>query len=140
MGPLEASGLGGTGQRAGNLGSDIISTIIPGAGHESARLATADFSVAEQAIRTKNLEIQGAGFELLGYGSVGFPSGAIDLNVRINAKGVPGLVLFPVSKLFEYSASGTASHPQWRPKIIPKEFFNVLGAGNSEPVKKAGQP
>lgn len=119
--------------------SDIISTIIPGAGHESARLATADFTVAEQAIRTKNLEIQGAGFELLGYGSVGFPSGAIDLNVRINAKGIPGLVLFPVSKLFEYSASGTASHPQWRPKIIPREFFNVLG-GNGEPVKKAPQP
>ena len=120
--------------------SDIISTIIPGAGHESARLASADFTVADQMIRTKNLQIQGAGFELLGYGSVGFPSGTLDLNVRINARGIPGLVLFPVSKLFEYSASGTASHPQWRPKIIPKEFFNVLGGGNNDQVKKTGQP
>ena len=109
--------------------SVIISTIIPGAGHESARLATLDFTIAEQLMHTKNLEIQGAGFELFGDGNVGFPSGKLDLTVRINAKGLPGIVLFPVSKLFEYVSTGTMSDPQWLPKIIPKEFFNVLGFG-----------
>ncbi len=107
--------------------SDIISTIIPGAGHESARLATADFTIARQRITTSNLEIQGAGFTLYGEGDVAFPSGALDLAVRINARGLPGLVLFPVSKLFEYVSTGTVSEPEWRPKLVPREFLDVLG-------------
>jgi hypothetical protein len=45
-------------------------------------------------------------------------------------------VLFPVSKLFEYISNGTVSEPQWRPKIVPKEFFNVLGLGVKGPEKK----
>lgn len=109
-----------------------ISAIIPGAGHEGARLATMDFAIAEQLVRTKNLDIQGAGFELFGDGTVGFPSGRLDLTVRINAKGIPGIVLFPVSKLMEYVSTGTMSDPRWLPKIIPREFFNVLGMGGSE--------
>lgn len=116
--------------------SIVISTVIPGAGHESARLATMDFTIADQLIRTKNLEIQGSGFELFGDGDVGFPSGKLDLTVRINAKGIPGLVLFPVSKLFEYISNGTVSEPLWRPKIVPKEFFDVLGLGAKDEGKK----
>jgi AsmA-like C-terminal region len=112
--------------------SVIMGTIIPGAGHEGARLATMDFTIGEQHIRTKNLDIQGSGFELFGDGSVAFPSGRLDLTVRINAKGIPGIVLFPVSKLFEYVSVGTMSDPQWRPKIIPREFFDVLGLGGGD--------
>ncbi len=44
----------------------------------------------------------------------------MDLSVRINARGIPGIVLFPVSKLFEYVATGSVSKPEWRPKIIPR--------------------
>jgi hypothetical protein len=112
-----------------------IGAIIPGAGHESARLATMDFTVADRRVRTKNLEIQGAGFELFGDGSVGFPSGNLDLTVRINARGIPGIVLFPVSKLLEYVSTGTMSDPRWRPKIIPREFFDVLGMGGPPAAK-----
>ncbi|MDD5198472.1 MAG: AsmA-like C-terminal region-containing protein [Terrimicrobiaceae bacterium] len=115
--------------------SSIISTIIPGAGHESARLATADFTIADQLIRTKNLDISGSGFELFGDGSVGIPGGQMDLTVRINARGIPGLVLFPVSKLLEYVSTGTISNPQWRPKVIPHEFFDVLGIGGGDAAK-----
>lgn len=115
--------------------SEIISLVIPGAGHESARLATADFTIADQLIRTRNLDIQGAGFELFGDGTVGFPSGKMDLAVRINARGIPGIVLFPVSKLFEYVSTGTVSDPQWRPKVIPREFFDVLGMKSSDSGK-----
>ena len=102
----------------------------------SARLATMDFTVANQSIETKNLEIQGAGFELFGDGGVGFPSGRLALTVRINAKGIPGLVLFPVSKLLEYVSNGTMSEPLWRPKIIPKELFEVLGMGGDAAPKE----
>ncbi len=119
--------------------SDVISAIIPGAGHESARLATADFTISDQWIRTENLEIQGPGFELFGDGGVQFPSGRLDLSVRINAKGITGVVLFPVSKLLEYVSTGFVSDPQWRPKIVPREFWKILGLGGGNAPQNAPQ-
>jgi hypothetical protein len=120
--------------------SDVISAIIPGAGHESARLATADFTIADQWIRTENLEVQGPGFEIFGDGGVQFPTGRLDLTVRINAKGIPGLVLFPVSKLLEYVSTGFVSDPQWRPKIVPREFWQILGLGGGNAPQAAPTP
>jgi hypothetical protein len=100
--------------------SEIINKIIPGAGFQTARLATADFTVGEEKINTKNLKVEGAGFSLYGYGDIFFVKDKMDMSVRINARGIPGLVLFPVSKLFEYVATGSVSKPVWRPKIIPR--------------------
>ena len=100
--------------------SEIINKIIPGAGFQSARLATADFTVGDERINTKNLKIEGAGFSLFGYGDIFFVKDKMDMSVRINARGIPGLVLFPVSKLFEYVSTGSVSKPEWRPKIIPR--------------------
>jgi hypothetical protein len=100
--------------------SEIINKIIPGAGFQSARLATADFTVGDERISTKNLKIEGAGFSLYGYGDIFFVKDKMDMSVRINARGIPGLVLFPVSKLFEYVSTGSVSKPEWRPKIIPR--------------------
>ena len=105
--------------------SDIINKIIPGAGFQTARLATADFTVADERISTKNLQVDGAGFSLYGYGDIFFVKDKMDMSVRINARGIPGLVLFPVSKLFEYVSTGSVSKPEWRPKIIPR-----FGSGN----------
>src|SRR5690606_31624689 len=120
--------------------SEIISAVIPGAGHDSARLATADFTVANNRISTKNLDIEGEGYGKFGEGSVGVPKGELDVSIRINAKGIPGIVLFPVSKLFEYVSTGTMSDPQWRPKIVPKEFFDVLGMGGEGGGKPKRSP
>lgn len=120
--------------------SEVMSAIIPGVGHDSARLATADFAVANNRVSTKNLDIEGEGFEMFGEGSVGFPKGDLDMAIRINAKGIPGIVLFPVSKLFEYVSTGTMSDPQWRPKIVPKEFFDVLGMGGDAGGKPKRPP
>lgn len=100
--------------------SDIISKIIPGAGYQTAREATADFTIADEKINTKNLAIEGAGFSLYGYGDIYFMKDKMDLSVRLNARGIPGIVLFPVSKLFEYVSTGSVSKPEWRPKIIPR--------------------
>ncbi len=106
--------------------SEIISKIVPGTGYETARLATADFEVANEHIKTKNLVIEGVGFSLLGQGNIYFLTQKMDMAVRINARGVPGIVFFPVSKLFEYVSTGTVSDPDWRPKIIPRRvpFFS----------------
>lgn len=109
--------------------SDIINKIIPGSGYQTARVATGDFQVADEKISTKNLAIEGAGFSLIGHGSIFFMTDKMDMSVRINARGVPGIVLFPVSKLFEYVSTGTVSNPEWRPKIIPR-FGNGSAEGN----------
>lgn len=100
--------------------SDIISKIIPGSGYQNAKSATADFQIADEKITTKNLKIEGAGFSLFGKGDILFMKDKMDLSVRINARGIPGLVFFPVSKLFEYVSTGSPSEPAWRPKIIPR--------------------
>ncbi len=100
--------------------SEIINKIIPGAGFQTARLATVDFTVGDEKISTKNLKVEGAGFSLFGSGDIYFVTDKMNMSMRINARGIPGLVLFPVSKLFEYVSTGSVSKPEWRPKIIPR--------------------
>ena len=105
--------------------SEIINKIIPGAGYETARLATADFTVGDEKISTKNLKVEAAAFSLVGSGDIYFVADKMNMSMRLNARGLPGLVLFPVSKLFEYVGTGSLSKPEWRPKIIPR-----LGGGS----------
>lgn len=100
--------------------SEIINKIIPGAGLHAAKLATADFQVANEKISSDNLSIQGTGFSMIGKGDIFFNDDRMDMSVRINARGLPGIVLFPVSKLFEYVSTGSLSDPEWRPKIVPR--------------------
>ena len=100
--------------------SEILRTVLPGVGYQTARVATADFTAANEIINTKNLVIEGAGFSMFGAGDIHFMTSRLDMSMRINAKGIPGLVFYPVSKLLEYISTGTVAEPQWRPKIIPR--------------------
>lgn len=115
--------------------SEIIAKIIPGVGYQNAHLATANFRVADGKITTNNLEIQGTGFSLYGYGDISFVTDKMDMSVRINAQGIPGVVLFPVSKLFEYVSTGTVSDPEWRPKIIPRFVEKDAGKPKTPPAR-----
>ena len=98
----------------------LLNEVIPGFGYQSARNASADFTVGEGVIKTKNLLIQGIGFSMIGHGDIYYLDDRMNMNIRLNAQGLPGLVLFPVSKIFEYESVGPAKHPKWRPKILPK--------------------
>jgi hypothetical protein len=100
--------------------SAILGGILPGVVYNTARLATADFTVANKKVTTRNIEIAGRGFSMFGNGDIYFLTGRLDLSMRINVQGIPGLVFFPVSKLLEYHSEGTIADPRWRPKIIPK--------------------
>jgi len=112
--------------------SSIIGGILPGVAYNSARLATADFTVANKKITTKNIEIVGSGFTMFGSGDIYFLTGHLDMDMRLNAQGVPGIVFFPMSKLLEYHSDGTISSPGWSPKIIPR--IPVFGG-----AKKTGE-
>ena len=113
--------------------STILGGILPGVAYNTARLATSDFTVANKKITAPNIEIVGKGFSMFGEGDIFFLTGGLDMSMRINAQGIPGLVFFPVSKLLEYHSNGTISEPRWSPKIIPR--IPAIG-GSSQ--KKAG--
>lgn len=98
--------------------SSLMNEIIPGLGNQWAHRATADFTVKNGVINTKNLSIQSAGFSMIGFGDIFFLEDRMNMMVRLNVKGLPGIVLFPVSKLFEYVSDGSAKHPTWRPKYM----------------------
>jgi hypothetical protein len=100
--------------------SAVLGSILPGTGYQTARKATCDFRVAKGEIRTDNLDVTGQGFSMIGAGSLFYLRDAMDFSVRINAQGVPGVLLYPVSKLLEYVSDGKLSDPQWRPKALPK--------------------
>ena len=98
----------------------LLSEVIPGFGYQSARKATADFTVANGDINTRNLLIKGTGFSMIGHGDIYYLDDSMDMSIRINAQGLPGLATFLISKIFEYESTGSAKHPKWRPKMMPK--------------------
>jgi len=116
--------------------SEILGTILPGVGYQTARAATADFTAANEIINTKNLVIEGAGFSMHGAGDIHFMTSRLDMSMRINARGIPGIVFYPVSKLLEYISTGTVGKPAWRPKIIPR----IKPSAAPKPQQSPAQP
>jgi len=100
--------------------SFLLDSVIPGAGYQTSRRATCDYTVANGEIRTDNLDVQGQGFVMIGKGSLFYIEDRMDFAVRVNAQGVPGILLYPVSKLFEYVSDGKMTVPKWRPRMLPK--------------------
>ncbi|MEI8342396.1 MAG: AsmA-like C-terminal region-containing protein, partial [Verrucomicrobiota bacterium] len=99
--------------------SGILNGIVPGMGYNVARQAEASFDVRDGVITTGDFNVKGQGFEMVGGGKVSIPDDRINFNIRINASGLPGVLLFPVSKLFEYTIDSPLSKPSWRPARAP---------------------
>jgi hypothetical protein len=100
--------------------SALLNDIIPGMGYQPAHKASANFTLENGVINTSNLLIEGTGFSMIGHGDIYYLDDRMNMSIRLNAKGLPGLLLFPVSKIFEYESVGSAKNPKWRPKILPK--------------------
>jgi len=98
----------------------LLNDVIPGLGYQSAKKATTDFSVKDGTITTRDLLIEGTGFNMIGHGKIYYLDDSMDMSIRLNAQGIPGLATFLISKIFEYESTGSAKHPQWRPKLLPK--------------------
>lgn len=98
--------------------STVVNTVLPGLGFDHAHQATANFLTSDGKIYTGNLDVKGMGFSLFGGGWLGYTTDTMNFRVRMNSRGLPGAVLYPVSKLFEYAAQGSLSKPFWRPKIL----------------------
>lgn len=105
--------------------SGILNSILPGSGYHVANRASTDFEMRDGVITARNFTVDGKGFSMLGGGKLFFLDDKIDFTIRINAQGPAGLLLTPVSKLFEYVSDDSLSKPHWRPRHLPKAMFKA---------------
>jgi hypothetical protein len=100
--------------------SEILNGIVPGMGYNVAKKASSTFAVQDGVIETSDFNVEGRGFSMFGNGKLFFLDDKIDFSIRINAQGLPGIFLFPVSKLLEYVSDESLTKPVWRPKRLPR--------------------
>lgn len=107
----------------------VIGAILPSPirGYNIAKEANCTFDVADGFIVTKNLEALTSSFRISSAGNIDFIRDDIDFNAEVSVRGLPGLVLFPVTKLLAYKGSGTISDTHWSPRIF--------GGGNRDERK-----
>jgi len=100
--------------------SGILNDIVPGLGRDEVHQASATFAVAKGVITTDDLTATAQAFSMRGDGKLFFLDDKMDFDMRINTRGLTGLLLFPVSKLFEYTADKSLSKPEWHLKLVPR--------------------
>ncbi len=100
--------------------SDVLNKIVPGLGYNRAHKAALTFAIADGIMTTDNLEIEGKGFSMYGNGRIWFLDDRMDFDMRLNAQGIPGVFLLPVSKLLEFRSVSKFSEPDWRAKVVPR--------------------
>ena len=114
--------------------SGILNEILPGMGYNEARKGTCSFEMREGVVSTHDLLIEGRGFSIAGDGSLFVAEDRMDFTARINAQGLAGKVLAPVSYLLEYVSDGSLSKPVWHPKRLPKAMFVPHGQPGTPPA------
>lgn len=94
----------------------------PDAGYSVARSATSTVTVAAGKIMLPDFEASTGAFRLTASGNVDFLRDKVDFIARVTLRGAPGIILTPISKLLEYTASGTPSDPDWHPRFLSSPF------------------
>ncbi len=109
--------------------SGLIATLLPGGqlAYSVARKATTTFSIKEGVVTLPDFEASTRTFKLMASGSVDLIRSRVDAKARVNLRGAPGFLLYPVSKLFEYKAEGTTANPGWRALYIPNPLDLLPG-------------
>ena len=97
--------------------SPLLSAVIPGSrrtGYSVSREATATISASGGVINLESFEAPTTAFRLRASGEIDYINDSLDLRAKMNLRGAPGLILSPLSKLFEFKATGTLEDPGWR--------------------------
>ena len=102
----------------------MLNALIPGEniGYSVARTATATFQVAGGKVTLPDFSAATTTFKLMVAGKVDYLKDRVDFLARVNLNGPPGMLLFPVSKLFEYAADGTMADPAWHARFFAGPF------------------
>jgi len=87
-------------------------------GFNVAKSADATFVLDDGFLTTDDLEALTAVFRLVVKGKVDYLEDRIFFHAQAKFRGLPGLVLFPVSEILEYTGEGTVGTPVWRPRYF----------------------
>ncbi|MEZ0276921.1 MAG: hypothetical protein ACAH88_18575, partial [Roseimicrobium sp.] len=107
-------------------------------GYNIAKDADCTFTVADGFASTQDFEALTGVFRLVVGGKVDFLEDRVQLEAKAKVRGLPGLVLFPVSEILEYAGEGSVGSPEWRPKYFSgsreKEQFRRSNEAPENPV------
>jgi len=102
-------------------------------GYNVAKEANATFKIADGFAVTDDTEALTGVFKIAAKGKIDFIEDRIAFHAQAKFRGLPGLVLFPVSQILEYTGEGTVENPIWRPR-----FFSL--PSEKTPMRKPGDP
>jgi hypothetical protein len=94
------------------LGS--LTPLIPG--FSDADAAHGHFTAENGVLHTSDLHISSETLALIGNGSYNFLRDDLDLDMRVNANAMFGILLYPISKIFEYHGTGPMKNVKWMPR------------------------
>jgi hypothetical protein len=87
-----------------------LSSVAPGLAGETARVATASFSLAEGAVSTRDLLVEFNNVSLSGNGRLWFAEDALDFHLHVVSPGA-------AARSLELSADEKLSKPRWRARL-----------------------
>ena len=106
--------------------SPVLNAVSPGLGNSRATEATATFAMTNGVIRTEDMQIRSTMMRLQYSGTVDMQE---NVHARVSAQllrntpvvgSLVSAVLWPVSKIFECTVTGTLENPVVKPVYIPK--------------------
>ncbi|MDX6765668.1 MAG: AsmA-like C-terminal region-containing protein [Candidatus Methylacidiphilales bacterium] len=98
--------------------SQVLNSIVPNLGYAVADKAQAEYIFKNGVIQMDKVDVAATTFALIGKGTYDYVNDRVDMNMRVNMRGLMGIALFPVSKLFEYEGKGTLNDTKWGPKMF----------------------
>ncbi|MFZ4763664.1 MAG: hypothetical protein ACOYMN_01820 [Roseimicrobium sp.] len=98
----------------------LLGAVLPRpiSGYNVAKEGDCTFKVADGFAVTEDFEALTAVFRLICQGKVDFLEDRIQFEAQARFRGLPGLVLFPVSEILEYVGEGSVGSPLWRPRYF----------------------
>lgn len=128
--------------------SGVISKVLDDkrAGFERAKSAFCTFTIKDGILHTKDFHTSTTSLVFAADGSVDLTKKTLDANVRVNARGLLGIVTLPLrpfSGLFQFRGTGSLSKPEWINEPVtapPPEQENLLNPPKATPVEPAAEP
>lgn len=108
--------------------SRILSKVVRGFGYAAQTDFTADFTVKDGVIASKNLFLEGNVLSIAGDGRYKLGDTLrVNLKVQLLNRGLLSETLkvltWPLRKLIEIRLTGTLDQPEWEPRNLPRELF-----------------
>lgn len=98
--------------------SDILNDIVPNLGYTKADRARSTFRMRGGVITMEKIDVHSSTFALIGNGNYNYIKDDVDMNMRVNVRGVIGIITFPFSKAFEHRGTGSLADTKWEPKTF----------------------